>query len=118
MKGVQLSSFGDSSVLEYHEDLPVPPIVTTSYVSISINVNVSNLLESNIYPANILLTVSDVLVKVSHSSINPIDIAVRKGYGKRLLPLKRDDTFPLTLGFDVVGTIVAVGRYLVTYLLS
>lgn len=49
-------------------------------------------------------------MKVSHSSVNPIDLAIRNGYGKALLPLKRDSAFPITLGFDMVGTIVAVGR--------
>jgi len=31
VKGVQLSSFGDTSVLDYLEDLPLPPLESASY---------------------------------------------------------------------------------------
>lgn len=48
---------------------------------------------------------SEVLVKVSAASINPIDIAQRSGATKAWLPLQ----FPAIVGRDVSGTIVKIG---------
>ena len=45
----------------------------------------------------------DLLVKVSAVSVNPIDIAVRKGQSE---PLQE----PRVLGFDAVGTVVSKGK--------
>ncbi|MBC3872492.1 NADP-dependent oxidoreductase [Undibacterium flavidum] len=47
----------------------------------------------------------EVLVKIHASSINPVDWKVREGYLKDFIP----HTFPLTLGWDFAGEVVAVG---------
>jgi len=70
-----------------------------------------------------ILSPSDVLIKISASSINPIDIRRREGYGQRLIstyqtlrnvlelgsnhPNKLD--FPMILGRDFCGEIVRKG---------
>ncbi|MGB8437646.1 MAG: alcohol dehydrogenase catalytic domain-containing protein [Burkholderiales bacterium] len=51
----------------------------------------------------------EVLVRVEATSVNPIDVRRAEGYGRRLLGLKGAATFPLVLGNDVVGKVVAVG---------
>jgi NADPH:quinone reductase-like Zn-dependent oxidoreductase len=48
---------------------------------------------------------NEVLTKVQATSVNPFDWKVRAGYMKDFLPL----TFPATLGWDVSGTVDAVG---------
>lgn len=48
---------------------------------------------------------NDVLIRLIASSINPIDIKIRAGYLKEMLPLK----FPLTLGWDGAGIVESVG---------
>jgi len=48
---------------------------------------------------------NEVLIKVQATSVNPFDWKVRAGYMKDFLPL----TFPATLGWDVSGTVEAVG---------
>jgi reticulon-4-interacting protein 1, mitochondrial len=50
-----------------------------------------------------------VLVRVQASSVNPIDVKRSTGYGRRILALKGAATFPLALGNDLVGQVVAVG---------
>jgi reticulon-4-interacting protein 1, mitochondrial len=50
----------------------------------------------------------DVLVKVEASAVNPIDAKRAGGYGQRLLTLKGAGTFPLVLGNDFAGTVLAV----------
>jgi NADPH:quinone reductase-like Zn-dependent oxidoreductase len=49
---------------------------------------------------------SDVLVRVEAASINPLDKMVRNGEFKQLLRYKK----PFTLGHDVAGVVVGVGR--------
>ncbi|HLP69822.1 MAG TPA: alcohol dehydrogenase catalytic domain-containing protein [Rhizobium sp.] len=51
-----------------------------------------------------------VLVRVSVSSVNPIDVKRAAGYGARLLSLKGAGRFPLVLGNDFVGVVEAVGE--------
>lgn len=60
----------------------------------------------------------DVLVRVRASSVNPIDVLMAEGYGQVLLSrirqakqksLFRTDEFPLTLGRDFAGEVVAKG---------
>ena len=51
----------------------------------------------------------EVLVQVEATSINPIDVKRAKGYGRRLLSLRGAGKFPLVLGNDFAGEIVAVG---------
>ena len=52
-----------------------------------------------------VIKADEVLVKIHASSINPVDWKVREGYLKDFIP----HTFPLTLGWDFAGEIVAVG---------
>jgi 2-desacetyl-2-hydroxyethyl bacteriochlorophyllide A dehydrogenase len=47
-----------------------------------------------------------ILVQVHASSINPIDLAIRNGYLKDMLPLE----FPITLGGDFAGVVSEVGE--------
>lgn len=63
------------------------------------------------------VTDSDVMIQVHAASLNPIDIAMRGGYGATLLNLRRDpkllmqndSEFPLILGRDVSGVVVDCG---------
>lgn len=50
-----------------------------------------------------------VLVQVAASSVNPIDVKRSAGYGRRLLALKGAARFPLALGNDLAGVVLAVG---------
>ncbi|XP_056150233.1 reticulon-4-interacting protein 1 homolog, mitochondrial-like [Lampris incognitus] len=60
---------------------------------------------------------SDVVIKVHATSLNPLDISMRGGYGAKLLKLRRDplsvmqsdSEFPLILGRDVSGVVVDCG---------
>lgn len=47
----------------------------------------------------------DLLVRVRAASVNPVDLAIRSGRLKRILPYP----LPLTLGSDLSGEVVAVG---------
>lgn len=47
----------------------------------------------------------DLLVAVRAASVNPVDFKIREGALKRLIPYR----FPLTLGNDLSGEVVAVG---------
>ena len=55
----------------------------------------------------------DVLVHVHAASINPIDLSVREGYGatmfKVLSKQSRKNFFPIVLGRDCSGEVIAVG---------
>lgn len=48
----------------------------------------------------------DVLVQVAAAGVNQLDEMIRKGEFKAILPYKT----PLTLGHDVAGAVIAVGR--------
>jgi NADPH2:quinone reductase len=47
----------------------------------------------------------EVLIRISHTSVNPVDWKIRKGYLKDMLP----HVFPIIPGWDAAGTIEAVG---------
>ncbi len=55
----------------------------------------------------------DVLVRVHAASINPIDLGMRRGYGanffRRISRMTRKKFFPLIVGRDCSGEVVAVG---------
>ncbi|MFE2431817.1 zinc-binding dehydrogenase [Streptomyces sp. NPDC059373] len=51
----------------------------------------------------------EVLVRQRATSVNPIDCRRRGGYGQKLMKLRGLTGFPLTLGNDVSGDVVAVG---------
>lgn len=52
----------------------------------------------------------EIEVKVEASSVNPIDVRRRSGYGKTLFSLLGAARMPLVLGNDFVGIVTAVGR--------
>ncbi|MCX4782473.1 alcohol dehydrogenase catalytic domain-containing protein [Streptomyces sp. NBC_01264] len=51
----------------------------------------------------------EVLVRQRATSVNPIDCRRRGGYGRKLMKLRGLTGFPLTLGNDISGDVVAVG---------
>ena len=51
----------------------------------------------------------EIEVAVEAASVNPIDVRRADGYGRRLLSLMGASRFPMTLGNDFAGTVVAVG---------
>ena len=52
----------------------------------------------------------EIEVAVEAASVNPIDVRRAEGYGRRLLSLMGASRFPMTLGNDFAGTIIAVGE--------
>ncbi|MFD4530252.1 zinc-binding dehydrogenase [Streptomyces sp. NPDC058470] len=53
--------------------------------------------------------VDEVLVRQRATSVNPIDCRRRGGYGQKLMKLRGLTGFPLVLGNDISGDVVAVG---------
>ncbi|MCX6119388.1 MAG: NADP-dependent oxidoreductase [Proteobacteria bacterium] len=47
----------------------------------------------------------EVLVKISHTSVNPVDWKIRRGYLQQMLPHR----FPIISGWDASGVVVKVG---------
>ena len=80
MYAVTINKYGDVSNLQIKEDLDVPKP------------------KSN-----------QLLVKVNASSVNPIDLMKREGYGKTIFEKQRKTLFPWVLGSDFSGTVVEVG---------
>ncbi|KAM9798409.1 reticulon-4-interacting protein 1 homolog, mitochondrial-like [Neosynchiropus ocellatus] len=84
-----IDQYGSHGVLRYSEDTSLPSIRSPS----------------------------EVMIKVHAASLNPIDIAMRGGYGATLLKFRRDPfsvmdnggEFPLILGRDVSGVVVDCG---------
>ena len=83
MYAVTINKYGDVSNLQIKEDLEVPKP------------------KSN-----------QLLVKVNASSVNPIDLMKREGYGKTIFEKQRKPLFPWVLGSDFSGTVVEVGSKL------
>jgi NADPH:quinone reductase-like Zn-dependent oxidoreductase len=52
----------------------------------------------------------EVLIRVVAASINPVDVAIRKGYLAKLV-----GNFPLILGMDAVGIVEKVGNKVTKY---
>jgi NADPH:quinone reductase-like Zn-dependent oxidoreductase len=52
----------------------------------------------------------EVLIRVVAASINPVDVAIRKGYWAKLV-----GGFPLILGMDAAGTVEKVGNKVTKY---
>ncbi len=52
------------------------------------------------------LAEDQVMVRVSYAGVNPVDWKIREGYLEPLFP----HTFPLIPGWDMAGTVEAVGR--------
>jgi NADPH:quinone reductase-like Zn-dependent oxidoreductase len=76
MKAVLLHGYGSVDQLVY-EDVPIP-----------------------------VAAADEVLVKLSSTSINPIDYKIRRGDMKDIMPLQ----LPTILGYDLAGQIVALGE--------
>jgi NADPH:quinone reductase-like Zn-dependent oxidoreductase len=76
MKAVLLQAYGSVDQLLY-EDVPIP-----------------------------VAAPGEVLVKLTSTSINPIDYKIRRGDMKDIMPLK----LPIILGYDLAGQIVALGE--------
>ncbi|EDW03340.1 reticulon-4-interacting protein 1 homolog, mitochondrial [Drosophila grimshawi] len=86
MSGWQLHSYGDIDELQFSEKLKLPQIRNSG----------------------------DCLVRVRTTAVNPIDIAMLRGYGSTLLNKMRCDPcddieFPLTLGREFCGELVQMG---------
>ena len=47
----------------------------------------------------------EVLIRISHTSVNPVDWKIRRGYLKDMLP----HVFPVIPGWDAAGTVETVG---------
>ncbi|WP_268801605.1 NADP-dependent oxidoreductase [Piscirickettsia litoralis] len=75
MKAMIINQFGDSDVLQL-ADLPIPTIKE-----------------------------DEILIQVSHTSVNPADWKIRAGLYEYLLPYE----FPIVLGWDAAGTVSEVG---------
>ena len=52
---------------------------------------------------------NQVLVNIHSSSVNPIDLMKREGYGKAIFEKQRRSNFPWVLGSDFSGTVSEVG---------
>ncbi|XP_061668772.1 reticulon-4-interacting protein 1 homolog, mitochondrial-like isoform X2 [Syngnathoides biaculeatus] len=84
-----IDQFGTNEVFRYSEDIPVPTITMSS----------------------------QVMIQVHATSLNPLDVSMRGGYGAKMLKLRRDPfsimddhgDFPLILGRDVSGVVVECG---------
>lgn len=57
----------------------------------------------------------EIEVEVAAAAVNPIDVHRAQGYGARLLSLRGASRFPLVLGNDFAGTVVAVGPDVKTF---
>ncbi|MFT4416941.1 NADP-dependent oxidoreductase [Fredinandcohnia humi] len=57
------------------------------------------------------LRANDLLIEVHATSINPVDIAIRKGWLAGRFP----NTFPLVLGWDVSGIVIATGHLVTNF---
>ena len=82
MKGVAFDRFGDEDVLQLRDDLPEPPVGPDT-----------------------------VLVRVHAAGVNPVDMAIRRGYLTGADP----HHFPIVPGWDVSGVVEAVGPAVVAF---
>lgn len=57
-------------------------------------------------PKPTLQSPSDILIKISAASLNPIDVLKANGLFKMLGEVRK---FPVVLGYDYAGTVVEVG---------
>lgn len=80
MKAIRIHQYGDATTLRY-EDAPMP-----------------------------VLQPDEVLVRVAATSFNPIDVKIRAGFMKDMIP----KSFPLTLGWDCAGTVEQIGTAVTT----
>jgi reticulon-4-interacting protein 1, mitochondrial len=89
MRTVEFNRYGDPEVLELVSDAPTPS------------------------PAP-----DEVLIRVHAASVNPVDCAIRRGYGKDFFrPMSQvgEQPFPLRLGRDGAGVVWAVGTEVTSF---
>ena len=80
MRVATISEYGDLSVFNYQEGFKIPIVKT-----------------------------NQILVEIKATSINPIDLMKREGYGKAVFEKQRSSKFPWILGSDVSGIVKKVG---------
>ena len=80
MKSVNIEFYGDSSCFNFSESISEGP-----------------------------LNPKDIRVRIKATSVNPIDVMKRAGYGKSVFEKQRKKLFPWVLGTDMSGTILEVG---------
>ena len=80
MFGMPISNYGDASVFQYRDDLEIPEV----------NPN-------------------EVLIEIRSTSVNPIDLMKREGYGKTVFEKQRRNLFPWILGSDISGVVKDLG---------
>ena len=80
MYAAVIKNYGDESSFEIDESIPIPEPKT-----------------------------NQVLVKIIASSVNPIDLMKRQGYGKSVFEKQRRINFPWVIGSDFSGHVVSVG---------
>ena len=80
MKKAYINSYGDSSLFEFSELILNTPLAS-----------------------------KDIKINVKATSVNPIDVMKREGYGKSIFEKQRKELFPWVLGTDVTGTILEIG---------
>ncbi len=81
MKAVRIHAYGGVEVLQY-EEVPMPEVMP-----------------------------DDVLIKVTASSVNPVDYKIRSGKAKERWPVP----FPFILGWDVSGIVEETGAVITNY---
>ena len=81
MHAAVIRTYGDESVFEIQDNLTLPEP------------------KSN-----------QVLVKISASSVNPIDLMKREGYGRSIFEKQRRINFPWVIGSDFSGQVVSTGN--------
>jgi NADPH:quinone reductase-like Zn-dependent oxidoreductase len=54
-------------------------------------------------------SVGEILIEVKAVSVNPVDCAIRRGYGREVFRSSRPTEFPVRLGRDASGVVAAVG---------
>ena len=80
MKKACINSYGNSSLFEFSELILNTPLAS-----------------------------KDIKINVKATSVNPIDVMKREGYGKSIFEKQRKELFPWVLGTDVTGTILEIG---------
>tara|TARA_Y100000590_G_scaffold93439_2_gene105866 strand:- start:9574 stop:10614 length:1041 start_codon:yes stop_codon:yes gene_type:complete len=80
MFGAPILRYGGSTVFQYSDNLDIPTVGP-----------------------------NQVLIQVKATSVNPIDLMKREGYGKSLFEKQRKELFPWILGCDVSGIVKQVG---------
>tara|TARA_B110000014_G_C20126032_1_gene599900 strand:- start:6030 stop:7058 length:1029 start_codon:yes stop_codon:yes gene_type:complete len=60
--------------------------------------------------SKIILGPKELLISIKATSINPIDVMKREGYGKSIFEKQRKILFPWVLGTDLAGVVLEIGE--------